>query len=237
MTTETQQMLAALGLLHDDMAAFKQDSVDALAATRAAMGTGFTLLYVDQVNGDDQAAGDAANPIQTFEEAVSRQAYGGQLLVRVVGDYLQDKLLSVRNGSMILRSADVGNRSTITVRSSRTEAANSIYCAGFAPQAGRPAGISFLDIKLAADNDPLPANVTQPAFIHLNAGTTVYLQNTYLDFSSANGQVFGLLQGTAGLTISSVNSPQSLAGDWLYGVAAGTASSTLPQLSTNITTL
>ena len=107
MNTETQQMLAALGALADDLTGkLRQIDTKVNSLIPSVSGTLVKSIYVDPNNGDDAAPGSNADPVQSLAGAAAMTSNAGIYHVFLKDDVILDQRVTFR-GSDVFFLSDV----------------------------------------------------------------------------------------------------------------------------------
>lgn len=99
-TEDLVAVVASANSLLNEFNDFKDGADDALEEARSSVVDMEQTFYVDQVNGDDSAAGASDTPLKSINEAVSRTSVSGICNVFLLSDYLVNENISLRAKSL-----------------------------------------------------------------------------------------------------------------------------------------
>lgn len=192
------------------------DRIDAaldLATTR--VGDTRREFWVDQISGDDDAAGTAAAPLASLLEVRARSVPGGITLVNIVGDYeMRERMTIVPSTLHILGD---GGEFSFAADSTNTPG----QPAGFVIDRARNAMVAVLLVDLTV---ALPETASEGVFVN-SALLYVGLRNVTITRPVASVRTLVTGTGAVGFTGSNLTYPAEMAGNWMQGVAAGEAPS------------
>ncbi|MEG0858974.1 MAG: hypothetical protein RSD81_06525 [Pseudomonas sp.] len=221
----------------------KKAGIDAaVAAAVAAVPLMERIWYVNQLSGDDSAAGTLNAPLKTIDKAASNTPAGGVCVVRLQTDYVHSTALVSALRVLNILSDVVGTKRKLSlVYRSDGEFP---YLSGF----GLPTwgAIGLKDIQLVY---PSPAGMNPAPVGSANAMLKIYSANVSsiialkLDACDvqAPADFSGCMMPANGNAIAfesiATSYPTGWAGRYISGVAAGTDTKTLSNVMTNLATL
>lgn len=221
----------------------KKAGIDAsVSAAVAAIPLLDRTWYVNQLTGDDNAAGTANAPLKSIDKAAANTPAGGTCLILLQADY-EHATAVVATQRVINITSDVsGIKRKLTLKYI-TDGTNS-YLSGFGLPSWGSLGLREITLVI-----PSPAGVVPtPAgsancLIKIYSSRIVAMLGLKLDACEVQAPadfVGYLIPGTANgavLQITSTSVPSGFGGRYVIGVASGTASNTLGNLVTNLATL
>ncbi|KXK67231.1 hypothetical protein BC89_33555, partial [Pseudomonas monteilii] len=217
----------------------KKAGIDAaLAAAVAAAPAISRTFYIDQVAGDDAAAGTQIAPLKTLAQAIANTPSGGTLEAVLLTDYTHEVIVHVNNRRVMVR----GDSSASNTRKLILKDFASISEVGKksmgAFQMSRACGLDFADLTLslpdnAALNLPL-ANyyaLTYAGGNAMPAHAAVKLYNCVFELRGTFvGKICGPSWGTLSLAAINTSIPAALEGSIVHSVPALKDPNTIPWL-------
>lgn len=223
----------------------KKAGIDAaLAAAVAAAPAISRTFYIDQVAGDDTAAGTQAAPLKTLGQAIANTPSGGSLDAVLLSDYTHETTSAVANRRVMIRGENgATNTRKLILKDFAVAGAGTKRMGSF--QITRSASLDFADLTLvlpdnAGLNLPLDGYYammysggnTMPGFTAVKFYNCVWsLTGTFA------GKICGPSWGTLSLTAINTAFPAALEGSIVHSVPALKDPNTIPWLLTNISRL
>ena len=235
MTTETQQMLAQLGLLHDDMVQLPAELRGLHAAALSQYPNNHRTYYVNQVNGDDDNYGSLENPFQSMNRAAGRTPKAGMLQLHLLSDYhLTDREVFDQAVVRIERHASFPTRPALTFAGVAANDANTM------PEISSMQGVCYMDfssIKFVPGTADV--GVTQKGMVKSRGDATFRFIGCDFDVQPGTDQVLIHNEVLCSLVVRNTNSGfADMAGRWINGGASGADPATVEMLvATNLATL
>lgn len=223
----------------------KKSGIDtAVAAAIAAVPANKKIFYVHQISGLDTNDGGIAAPLRTIEKAIAMTPVGGVLSLRLLSDYTMASEISMEGIKMELRTDVIAQRRFLRPVYYKATDNLTTFISCFSTLMGSE--FSFRDISIempsATAQNPVPMGGNN-ALIKANATSPA----TLLAVKMINCEVLDLAGATATLTSSSTSAlllavtgttfPAGFSGRYAAAIAAGTASTSVPYLVTNLPTL
>ena len=223
----------------------KKSGIDAaVAAAIAAIPTASKNFYVNQLTGDDTAAGTAAAPLKTIEKAISNTPFGGVVSVYLQTDYQMLANITLDSRFLHLRSDNNLIKRKLTTTYYVISDGTATYLSGFVMYNGAQMMTSDLWLALPspAGTNPAPTGFVN-AFFKTNsaAGTVIAaVKMTACDVTAPADFVGWIVASPNGAIVLEVHSgtfPAGFGGRYVNGVVSGTNPATLPNLLTNLPAL
>ena len=232
----------------------KADAVAAAATTKIAeLGTTYqtliatlsTTVYVNQTTGLDTNAGTALAPIKTLQRAVAMTPRGGKCRTLLQTNYLLDADLSLDQRALFIESdSGVKRRLTFDQASEIISAVETRYRRQFILSGFATLHFYGLTVVEPTANNPALAtdyrrNMIRNSFWGYHSLNAIGISGCDIEIPAANP--FGWFMNAASpmslMVSANTITTATVAGRWFEGITAGTASTTLPWLITNLATL
>lgn len=242
--TEVAAFTSKATALLDYYAAFKNTAAKSIADAVAAAPAISRTFYVNQLIGDDNAAGSSTAPFKTIDRAITSTPDGGLADIVLVEDYALATIIAVGRRRVMIRG-DVSTTNTRKLLLNEFAAdGNTKRFGGF--QVLLASSLDFADLTVS-----LPDSVggmagapgsfyamifaggnRLPGFMQVKFYNTVFtLRGTF------TGKIVGSGFPCLTLTITNSTVPAALEGSLVMGVEAGKDPNTIPWLVTNVTKL
>lgn len=209
-------------------------SITGLIGDVAAAST--LTLSVDAVLGDDVALGTEETPLKTIEAALARVPSGGRLKIKLLSDYVIDRLIQLEGGTLYIVGDGAQRQITFAEVDPDNPAAE--RSPGFMPRDGGSINyLRFQSIDLVGAQNPTPAAVVLPAFFQVNSPMFVRMLGCEIILPPGSDQWIFAANGFVSFNITTTVIPSDIAGRWVQGVTSGTDPLTLPMVQTNLVTL
>lgn len=199
-------------------------------------------LYVNQITGDDTAAGTAEAPLKTIAMALTITPQGGFCDVVLQADYTFTQAVAVLGRTLNIYSDQVGVKRKIKSTYYANGAGN--YLSGFLFYSGGVVMLGDITLELPTATGVVPApGGTRNAFFASNTSggsDEVRAKLSSCDVVAAAGStacLAGAGASSINLQVTAVTFPENFAGRYIYGVAGGTNPATLSNVLTNLPTL
>lgn len=220
----------------------KNSIAAAVSAAIAAVPNNERTWYVNQLTGDDSAAGTINAPLKTIDKALANTPACGICTVRLQADYVHSTAIVSNVRVLNIMNDITGVKRKLTLTYQSDGAASSL--AGF----GLPsfAGLGLREVILVL---PSPAGVvptpTGSANILIKTYSSAVTSILSLKLDSCEVQAAADFAGflmpfannAAVLESVATSYPSGFGGRYISGVASGTASNTLSNVVTNLATL
>lgn len=223
----------------------KKTEIDtAVQKAIAAVPTNKKVLYVHQTNGLDTNDGTINAPLRTLEKAIAMTPVGGVLSLRLLSDYTMTGEIAMEGIKMELRTDTIATRRVLRPVYYKAADGLTTFITCFSALLGAEYSLRDITIELpsATGQSPVPTGGNN-ALIKANATSPV----TNLAIKMINCEVVDLPGATAALTSSSTSAlllaitgttfPAAFAGRYSAAIAAGTSSTSVPYLVTNLATM
>lgn len=234
MTTENQQMLSALGALADDLTG-KLGQIDAKVNSLipSVAGTLVKTIWVDPVNGDDDAPGSGEYPVKTLAGAAALTSNAGAYTIYLRGDVVVDERITFKGTSIYIASDELHTKR-------RMDWASQIDNVSTLSPSLR-AGNLFMNFTF---RDIVFGNTTAAAHIEykrmIEAQAFLNLDSWICEFDTQAGDdlPFVVSNAQVALWMLSATIPAEQAGLWINNVAPGTDPATVSHIiNTNLASL
>lgn len=247
-TSLVSRATALIDAFNNKKAAIDAAVADAVAAVPAMNRT----VYLDQIGGSDANDGAAeASAVRTMSRAVALIGAGRAGMVMLMADYTFDvpRLALPPNITLHIRSTKPAVRKIkLPVLPSLDQTSYQQEVAGFfAPEYGR-VEVTLYRVNLEFPAAPVGGGVLAPSRYSSFLGSHLSVGPTSLSVAVSTAEIIrpaggvGVLIGAMeqrpthiGLQVATY--PAEMAGNWIAGVAAGTAASGLRWLNTTLNTL
>ncbi|WP_085720029.1 hypothetical protein [Pseudomonas sp. B22(2017)] len=223
----------------------KKAGIDsALAAAVAAAPAISRTFYIDQVAGDDAAAGTQAAPLKTLGQAIANTPGGGVLDAVLLSDYAHETTSIITSRRVTIRGdSGASNTRKLILKDFPVAGAGTKRLGSF--QIARSSSLDFADLTLvlpdnAGLNLPLDGYYammyaggnTMPGFASIKFYNCVWaLTGTFA------GKICGASWASLSLTAINTTFPTALEGSIVHSVPALKDPNTIPWLLTNISRL
>lgn len=216
----------------------------AVAAAIAAVPANKRTWYINQITGSDTNDGSAAFPLKTVEKAIANTPVGGFCVALLQADYDMTGDIALESRSMEWRTDAIGTKRNL--RPSYISSADGLtkIMTGLICGIGSVVGLRDVTLTLPSATGVVPAPSSFLNSFFKGAGTggapMIGLKLTTVDVVDAAGATGYLVgPGTCGLSlqVTGTTFPSGFAGRYVYGVSAATASNTLTNVLTNLSTL
>ena len=201
-------------------------------------------IYVNQITGDDNAAGTAEAPLKTIAMALTITPQGGFCDVVLQADYTMTQAIAVLGRVLNIYSDQTGVKRKLKPIYYLTTNGAANYLSGFLCYSGGVVMLGDVTLELPTANGVVPAPVgTRNAFFTSNTSggsDEVRAKLSSCDVVAAAGStafLAGAGASSISLQVTAVTFPENFAGRYIYGVAAGTNPATLSNVLTNLPTL
>lgn len=220
------------------------------AAYQGHLASAHVIAYVNQVGGLDTNSGSIDLPFKTIGKALSLTPRGGVCQVLLSGPYLVDQHINVDGRLLMLQSSSSVRHALSFDRFSDLFGTATLYrgMRGFKLSFGGSIAIRDLTLVMPALDGAFAALPLHPASSGMigAAGSGAYPVGRvvlgYCDVTmpvTAFTPILGMAYAPVELNAFAVTSVASLNGKWFDGITAGggTATTTLPWLTTNLATV
>lgn len=237
LTTATNALLAIYNA--------KNASIEArVAAAIAAVPSMSKTFYINQLTGDDTAAGTAAAPLKTLQKALSNTPNGGQTIVYLQADYDLASNLAVDGRLLHIDTDTAGVKRKLKCKYYVTPDGLATWLGGFVSYYGGIVMLSgvTLDLPSPAGLAPVPGGLKNAVFMSNSGGGSPLLivKLSSCDVVAAADWVGSLVAASASAISFEVHNstfPAGFGGRYVYGIASGTNPATLSNILTNLATL
>lgn len=202
-------------------------------------------LYVNQITGDDTAAGTAEAPLKTIAMALTITPQGGFCDVVLQTDYVMPSAsIAVLGRVLHIYSDQAGVKRKLKANYYLTTNGLANYLTGFLFYYGGVVMLTDVTLELPTANGVLPAPVgTRNSFFTSNTSggsDEIRAKLSTCDVVAPAGStawLTGAAASSVNLQVTSTTFPENFAGRYIYGVAGGTNPATLSNVLTNLPTL
>ncbi|PNA93640.1 MULTISPECIES: hypothetical protein [unclassified Pseudomonas] len=201
-------------------------------------------LYVNQVTGDDTAAGTADAPLKTIAMALTITPQGGFCDVVLQADYTMTQAIAVLGRVLNIYSDQTGVKRKLKPIYYLTTNGAANYLAGFLFYSGGVVMLGDVTLELPTANGvvPAPAGTRNSFFTSNTSGGSdeIRAKLSSCDVvapAGFTGWLAGAAASSISLQVTAVTFPENFAGRYIYGVAGGTNPATLPNVLTNLPSL
>lgn len=223
----------------------KNASIEArVAAAIAAVPSMSKTFYINQLTGDDNAAGTAAAPLKTLQKALSNTPNGGQTIVYLQADYDLASNLAVDGRLLHIDTDTAGVKRKIKCKYYVTPDGLATWLGGFVSYYGGIVMLSGVSLELPspAGFTPVPGGLKNAVFMSNSGGGSPLLvvKLSSCDVVAAADWVGCLVAASASAISFEVHNstfPAGFGGRYVYGIASGTNPATLSNILTNLATL
>jgi hypothetical protein len=232
----------------------KKSGIDAaVAAAIAAVPEMNKVWYVDQINGLDSNAGTPSAPFKSINKAVSSTPATGVCNVYLENDYSFDSVVPVSCLYLLVyghKAATTGVTPKLKAKYAQINNSDGTVTTtlnGFNLYAqGANVELRNCDLVLpsAAGVNPAPSNTRLCSFIKTNAGSSVPpsigVSLEIVNVTKAAdffGRLIGLSTSTLSLACYGTTFPSDFAGLYVNNAAAGATTVSIPNITSNLSTL
>lgn len=223
----------------------RKASIDsAVAAAVAAAPAISRTFYVNQLIGDDNAAGSSTAPFKTIDRAIASTPEGGVADIILVEDYALASIVAVGGRRAMVRGDSSASNTRKLLLNEFAAEGNTKRFGGF--QVNRAASLDFADLTISLP-DSVGGMAGSPGSFYamifaggnrLPGFMPVKLYNVAFALRGTfTGKIIGSGFPCLSLTAVSCTIPAALEGSLIEGVTAGKDPNTIPYLVTNITKL
>lgn len=223
----------------------KKAGIDAaVAAAIAAVPANLKVFYVNQLTGVDTNVGSTSAPLKTLDRALYNTPVGGVCRVYLQDDYTMSSNINVDGRFLTIFSDVTGTRRKLIPVYYLAAEGTANYLSGFPIMNGGQ--IMMQDIVIPIPSSAglaiAPTGFTCSMFKTTSNGGTpiVAVKMTQCEVTAPAdfpGALLGVPNSAVVFEVLAVSFPVGFNGRYLFGVSAGTASNTLPNVLTNLSTL
>ncbi|MBA1195471.1 hypothetical protein G7007_21925, partial [Pseudomonas entomophila] len=200
----------------------------ALAAAIAAVPSNTKRYWVNQISGDDTAAGTAEAPLKTIIQALSRTPSGGLVTIHLQADYVMDSRITIENRRMYIETDKEGVKRKIKAGYYKTADGVATYMAGFLLRGGE-ALLTYTQVELPSQAGlvPVPAGMRNSFFTADVQGGSVAASvklssSEVISAADSSACLIGATQSAVVLQVIDTIFPANFGGRYVFGVSAGT---------------
>lgn len=223
----------------------KKAGIDsAVAAAIAAVPANLKVFYINQLTGDDTSVGSTSAPLKTLDRALSNTPVGGVCRVYFQDDYTLSSTINVDGRFLSIFSNVTGTRRKLIPVYYLAAEGTANYLSGFTIVNGGQVMMQDIVVQIpsSAGLAIAPSGITCSLFkTTSNGGAPLVAVKMSQCEVTAPGDFPGALVGVPNsavvFEVLAVSFPVGFSGRYIFGVPAGTASNTLPNVLTNLPTL
>lgn len=201
-------------------------------------------LYVNQVTGDDTAAGTAEAPLKTIAMALTITPQGGFCDVVLQTDYTLTQGIAVLGRVLTIYSDQTGVKRKLKASYYAPAGGGASWLAGFIFYSGGVVMLGDVTLELPSATGvlPVPVGTRNAFFTSYSSGGSDEIRAKLssceiVSAAGSNAWLAGAGASSISLQVTSTTFPENFAGRYIYGVAGGTNPATLSNVLTNLPTL
>lgn len=249
LTTEIANLTGQVTNLTDRVDGWISDADAKIAQALATVPELAVTIYVDQINGDDTAAGSEAAPLASLGAAFQRVGPTRLGMIRLMSDYTIQQAREYTQHNTALNIIGHGQRRRLVLGLHPATDASADYEVGGLMTGGRYGAsvIGFTDMEIVWPSAPASGTLMHERYNSLvscfyQSGpplTSLELCRCLLSYPADGvGCVLGADTRTVALAVkSSTYDASRMAGHWIVGIAAGTQTTSVPQVISNLDSL
>lgn len=190
-------------------------------------------LWLDQVNGDDNADGTEAAPLRSIGECINRMAVGGLVVINLLGAYEVRENNTLRQGHVLVQTPSGSPR--VDFSFAPEIASDNLFTPRFvSPQGMNAFTFSNVRLRMTARSP----HVTARALFNNSGFLVLSTSSSIIDVDQDCDRFLTVGNGGIGISAIGTSIADGMAGKWIQGVSAGTAPDAVRTLAyTNLASL